>query len=236
MSWRRSPETGTLTIWFNRDESRTRSEATAPEVRSFPRDEESDEARWISCIDPDGGGTWLAVNDSGLCVGLLNFYDGKTIPPRSGASFTSRGKLVSEGAAQLKSVDEVDSWLRGRVKDNPYRPFVFVALDASDETVLRWGANQLETRDADLPLTTSSFSTAEVIAERRRYFHEIGGGEKFHCWHDQERPAFSALMSRDDAKTVSLSRIEIVPGKKVAYSYATGPDWEWSRPIELAGM
>ncbi len=59
---------GRLSLFFNRDERKTRSEASPPALLTL------DETRLLAALDPDAGGTWLAVNEFGLCVFLLNNY------------------------------------------------------------------------------------------------------------------------------------------------------------------
>ena len=50
----------------NRDESPTRGIAAAPTVQQLgPR-------QVLAPRDPDGGGTWVGVDDSGLCLAILN--------------------------------------------------------------------------------------------------------------------------------------------------------------------
>jgi hypothetical protein len=51
---------------FNRDEARSRSAATPPRWGCYG-DREA-----LLPIDPAGRGTWIAVNDAGLAMALLN--------------------------------------------------------------------------------------------------------------------------------------------------------------------
>lgn len=53
---------------MNRDELHSRGTASPPTVRA------RDGVRVVAPIDADGGGTWIAANDHGLCVCLLNHY------------------------------------------------------------------------------------------------------------------------------------------------------------------
>ncbi len=229
MSWQRSRTGETLTIWFNRDESRSRAAATGPLVQQRP----DGDFRWISCIDPEGGGSWLAVNEAGTCFALLNHYSGSPLPDPDGRDYTSRGRLVVEAASLLADPEASGDWLADRVEKGRFRPFLFVALNSRTAGLWRWDAGQLQRRPAELPLTTSSFETAEVTAARRDAYRQTGGGESFHRWFDASHSAFSTIMSREDAHTVSLSRIKIGRGNRAAYSYATAPDWAWGATTRL---
>lgn len=63
-------------LWFNRDEQRSRSVAEPPRQHNLPEG-----LSVLSPVDPDGGGTWIGVNECGLIVCLLNAYDLGTPPP-----------------------------------------------------------------------------------------------------------------------------------------------------------
>lgn len=227
MSWIRSSDRESVSIWFNRDESRLRAEAELPSIHG----DSSPSTLWISAIDPGGGGTWLGVNQWGIACALLNYYQGKAAESPSG-EFTSRGLLATEACARISRLDEVDGWLLEQVASHPFRPFLFVVVGMEGEAMWRYDSGTLDTVPCRIPVTTSSFATDEVVRARRRFFVSSGGGEKFHRWFDPDRPAHSARMEREDAMTVSLSEIGIGPAR-VSYRYATRPDWEWKEPVVL---
>ncbi len=83
VSWLFSGDSG-YDVFFNRDESRERKPALRPEIR------ESGAVRFVAPTDGDFGGTWLAVNERGVTVGVLNRY-GDDVPERE---YTSRGLLL----------------------------------------------------------------------------------------------------------------------------------------------
>src|ERR1051326_3966193 len=64
VSWTHQP--GGYHLLCNRDEKRTRGAARAPELRLIGG------TRCISPADSDFGGTWIAVNEWGLTLCLLN--------------------------------------------------------------------------------------------------------------------------------------------------------------------
>ena len=69
----------------------------------------------------------------------------------------------------------------------------------------------------DLPITTSSFETATVVGLRKERFRETVATAKepvsaMEVFHTHKKPApdtHAVLMTRPDAKTVSVSKIEV---------------------------
>ncbi len=117
VSWLPAP--GGYTLCFNRDERHTRGPALPPEHRVAAG------RAFLAPYDSDHGGTWLAVNDAGLTLALLNRYG-----PRRGTAMgpaRSRGLVILEliGAggvtAALQALERAD--LRHTA------PFVLVALE-----------------------------------------------------------------------------------------------------------
>ena len=109
-----------------------------------------------------------------------------------------------------------------------FRPFLLLAVSPSEARLWTWDGIELVMSEPDLPLTSSSFRSDEVTAARRRAFRKLGDltPEKlaeFHSGHDPERPEFSVRMRRDDARTVSQSRID-VGGEGVTFTYRPEPD------------
>src|SRR5688572_26484109 len=76
---------GGFRLACNRDELLTRPAALPPEVRMFR------ERRGAMPIDPTSGGTWIAVNDAGLAVALLNV---NRRGPQKFSDRTSRGRII----------------------------------------------------------------------------------------------------------------------------------------------
>ncbi len=77
VSWRAARDG--YDLFFNRDELHTR----APELP--PALSERDGVRFLAPRDGDHGGTWLAVNEHGLTVCLLNDYANPWRPAAGGA-------------------------------------------------------------------------------------------------------------------------------------------------------
>lgn len=217
VTWRR--EGHRLDVLFNRDELRTRPPALPPRII------EAGPHRCVAPIDGRAGGTWLAANDRGLIVGILNFYDGQAAPPP--ARPCSRGRLVLD---QMTHPDVAS--LRAAFPATGlrvYPAFILLALDPSAGAVFHWDGRTLrEDTPAEpfRPLSTSSFDTAAVLAARRaRYAELVGEGEprldvlmRFHADTHPRGGAYSVRMDREDARTVSFSRVSVTDNQ-VAFCY-----------------
>lgn len=223
VSWCHQPNG--YTLFFNRDESRSRPTATPPKERVVGH------TRCIHPTDPEGGGTWLLVNQYGLSFGLLNFYEAQiSYQP---ANRQSRGQLPLK-FANCDNLSAVEQAL-GEHDLTPFPPLHFLAVEPLGQAILfTWdGKSKSVTHPTweDLPISTSSFETDKVIEARRSHFWEqisdqsdrIPIIESFHTTVEPTPAEYAALMSRPDAKTVSITRID-VSDTKVAMSYRARPD------------
>jgi hypothetical protein len=123
-----------------------------------------------------------------------------------------------------------------------YRPFTLAALSTQEPAMLVHWANGRKTFDgageASMPLTSSSYRSAEVVAARKSLFRRMTDGagavtpellREFHTSHDPARGAFSVCMHRDDAATVSFSQVKVGDGA-VEFSYRPLSPCARSRP------
>ncbi|HMO05515.1 MAG TPA: NRDE family protein [Kiritimatiellia bacterium] len=201
-------------LFFNRDEQRTRppAEPTARHVRNG--------VRFLAPIDPQAGGTWLSVNEHGVAVAILNWYDAEHANPATTATHRSRGLLVMDLAGSLDRAGSLLARLFGQDLAL-YRPFILVSLDAHGHgAICRWDGLQLAAgalTPGDCPLTTSSFDTAAVIAARRMRYSAMTVNDgptpeslaAFHHSRDPRGGPYSVTMTRPDAMTVSFSHVVI---------------------------
>lgn len=207
----------------NRDEQRDRPDAIPPKRRLF-------QGVWPT--DPTGGGTWVAAAPSGLGLTLLNVNipdNGRPAPERS------RGELIpkllgSKGASRAMS--------RLRAIDlRPYAPFRLVAAEPGDggPRVVdgRWDGLELDINDhpaghAFRPICfVSSGLGDDFVQARLPLFDAMVGGESspeaqrgFHHHTWPGRSDESVMMSRADARTVSVTTIEVAgPGARPRLDY-----------------
>jgi hypothetical protein len=208
-------------LFFNRDELNARAPESPPEASW------RDGVAYIAPRDGARGGTWLAANECGLTVCLLNDY-GATWKPADPGPRASRGHVVSvcAGASRISEVEAIARACPLRVT----LPFHLVAL-APGEGAAAWhwqGCDLVRRHPASLApvLTSSSFSTATVIAERLETYAAVVGHANaspdrlaaYHRQHDARRGAFSVLMRRPDAATRSLIHVRVT-AEKVRLGY-----------------
>ena len=228
-SWILRP--GGYELFFNRDELRTRGAARPPAL------DRAEDVRFVAPVDADAGGTWLAVNELGLTLGLLN-AEGE-----SPAAPVSRGLLVRSLVA---SATREDVAMRLEETElSSFRGFRLLAFEPDEPPeVFAWDGAALSRSSARLPVASSSWGTERAEATRAsvllrlfgtsavgptREDHAVEALERFHRSHEPERGALSPCMHRADAHTVSASRVS-VGVEEVRFHYAAGApcrsEWE----------
>lgn len=216
-------------LFFNRDELRTRSRALAP--RRFT----AGNLAAAAPVDGDAGGTWLAANEHGLTVALLNRYQ-DSADPTTADRRRSRGLLVRDLAA-VPSVDGAVDGLQG-LDLSIYAPFTLILLAPGGRAVtLFWNGSRLSVpRDATAPLASSGHEPLTVPSSRRELWSRISTVDReaclqFHTSHEPERGPQSPCMHRYDARTVSLTHVVVESGS-IRMFYADGPPC--TAPLEAA--
>ncbi|MGJ3242268.1 MAG: NRDE family protein [Opitutales bacterium] len=198
-------------MFFNRDEQKTRlpAEAPSPAIRKG--------VRFLAPRDGNFGGTWMLVNEYGLVLALLNHYPPDAPTPVDQP--TSRG-LLPLTLADLADTDAAGTCLRHQDL-HAFRPFRLAALmPGRPLTLWTWDGRTLDGVEAPRqPVSSSSFQPAVVEAERLRAYRRIAGEdppeppalEAFHrqtgAWPKTDPHAI--CMTREDAETVSLSRVDV---------------------------
>lgn len=229
------------TLLFNRDELRSRGPEIPPAEARTPSG-----VRYLAPTDSDAGGTWLAVNEHGVTVALLNGYIQSRGPARD--EWTSRGALV-RSLADMGSVDEL-WWRLSPRRLEAFRPSVVVAVGLGQRPLMaRWDGLDLEfdpRADRALPITSSSHRQDEVQTFRRGlYDREVRAASEgddgpplealraYHRWTGEEGPsAFSPCMARDDAATRSHCEVHVRRGE-VRMLYTAGPPCSGREPVAV---
>jgi uncharacterized protein with NRDE domain len=210
-----------LRIAINRDEQHTRPAALPPQMQIFG------EHRAILPIDRGAGGTWAAVSDAGLAMVLLNRNLGTSTAARK-----SRGLIIPS----LLHCDSPVNVLQAIANFDPHEfsPFRLLAIDRqtvgradSDGRRLQITAHPII--DEPLMFTSSGLGDELVDAPRRELFeslslHSAEAQDRFHkhCW--VAVPHLSVCMSREDARTVSYSVIELWPDSARFSYHADAPN------------
>lgn len=204
-------------LFCNRDERDSRMPALAPQVR------DANGVRYLAPLDGDFGGTWIASNEWGLTLCLLNgTIDGTSTQPVR--NLRSRGQIVLN-LVEARRVEQVLAAMQ-TADLTPFSPFTLVALEPGlPASVLEWCGCRLSIMpngEALMPLISSSFDAMEVRKTRLLEFRANAGDlRSFHASHNPSPSAYSVCMHRTGASTVSYSSVTVSQGE-VLFHYTPG--------------
>lgn len=228
VSWIREDQG--YSLWFNRDELRTRGPERQPQRETLAG------TVVLAPTDADGGGTWLAVNEFGLTLGLLNGSPGRE-PRASGspgreprAGWTSRGRLVRDlaAAADVDSVAERAT----RADLDAYQPFVLLALEPGRAgSLLRWDGEDLTILSAEscVPLVSSGLDAEGARRHRETLWALLvgeradpSGIEAFHASHRGAPAELPPCLHHALVETKSQCRVK-VDERRIELVHLPGP-------------
>lgn len=202
-------------------------------------------------VDPQGGGSWLAVNASGLTFALLNYYQGKLPKGR----LQSRGHIVRE-LAGCTNIGGVDAWLRAQnlQKFAPFSLLVFspelfrLKFFVPAVPLYLWDGKNLkfDREGVQGPYFSSAVGFSSVCETRAAIYEELVTAKSkvsvddfvaFHRSHLPEKSRYSICMHREDAQTVSFSRVD-VSATDIQFYYSDGAPCEamLQKPLRLARL
>lgn len=227
----------------NRDESRQRRPALPPhtvEVRSG----DASPRHAIAPTDADAGGTWIAVTTAGLTATLLNANPPGLAPHERPRGRRSRGELIAKLWGEPDAARACDAL--GGIDASDYAPFRLVVTDGQRVGECRGDTKSLAialSPTGDRPrLWTSSGLGDHVVEPPRRELFEGWFSADPSAWpaeqdafHRQCRPDRGELgvcMAREDARTVSLTAVE-VHSRAVRMTYHAGPPCEAAEDFDL---
>ena len=199
-------------LLFNRDELHSRKSASPPRI------EKRNGVAFIAPLDGDHGGSWIAVNQFGLTLCLLNrFDDSLDTTPRD---YRSRGFLIRE-LIDCSDLNLVSQRLE-RVSLDHFRPFTLVSLLGGHPAMLiEWTGHETRAEsnaEELMPVASSSFREGNVVLQRRQQFQKMAFERgrvdaellfEYHRTHLPERGSTSVCMHRSDARTVSMSTVTV---------------------------
>lgn len=210
-----------LRLACNRDESRRRAIALPPALHK------SNGPVVLAPIDPESGGTWIAVNDRGLVCTLLNGNPPRR-PAKEGRN-RSRGTIIPS-LWSCSSAFEAAKHAAG-IDPREFMPFRLVLADGDRVVSLfsdggrvhRFGRSM---EQAPHFFTSSGLGDAIVDPPRRALFEQfrrdgrfVKRQNAFHTHRWSERGHLSICMSRSDACTVSTCVVEVT-ATRVRMQYA----------------
>ena len=225
-------------VFFNRDEQRTRQKATQPTLDKI--------TGAIMPIDPDGKGTWITSNLSGLTLCLLNNYQ-KQAEMDTNINYQSRGQLVRE-LIENQQIKPADFFLHIKsLHLKNYLPFFLCVFpdDLSRNTnsinILQWDGQRLTKELAIQPFISSGVLLSQVLQTRGDAFKKLTGGAgnsrghiNYHSSHLPEKGFSSVCMHREDARTQSLTHITV--SNDIVFRYHDGPPCEDNKWSEIKAI
>jgi hypothetical protein len=210
-----------LRIACNRDERLTRAAGLPPVTWS------TGARSAVMPIDGDSGGTWIAVNDTGVVFAMLNTTsqapdwtlgaDWRSAPHVPIA--VSRG-LIIPALVSAATVSEALARAQ-QLEADRYRPFRLLLFDRYQLVECWPDGDRVRHRRSFLygavMRTSSALGDAVVTGPRRalfqRIFHDpsdpIAAQDRFHDHRWAGREAISVNMRRADARTVSRTVVEV---------------------------
>lgn len=224
----------------SRDEQRSRALASPPVSQQLPSGR-----RAVWPTDPHGGGTWIAARADGLVLALLNRNipdNGRPPPDRSRGGLIPRLIDASDAADVMGALASHD--LVGTA------PFRLLALDPDGTARLAtWDGLALE----PIVILTPPFCLASSGIGDDRVYPRIPlfatmvaadpspeAQDAFHRHRWDDAPEISVLMSRPDARTVSITAV--LPAEGGAGGGGGGMEIEilpefdpWCDPVGAAG-
>lgn len=210
-------------LFFNRDEQKGRPEALPP--ARFAQDG----VEFVMPVDPVGGGSWLAMNEQGLCLCLLNYYQGH-MPQQP---LVSRGLLVKQLAVATSA--EQALFMLGELSLVNYAPFTLMIFEPGLTSIrghvagVCWNGVNLTVIEPKAPMVSSAVDVDTVTQHRKDEYQQVlksvGTTEQalrqFHGSHSPEKGHLSACMHRHDAHTVSFTHIDVTP-RYLSMTYRPG--------------
>lgn len=200
-------------LGMNRDERLARATGLAPTMIELPS---------YSAIYPHDGsnGTWIAANDHGIALSLLNWND---VPQPMTEKARSRGEVIPALIA-CSTLHDVHSALR-RLDLCGIWPFRLVGVSAEEKVIREWRWNQteLETQSHEWQSRhwfSSSMSDGQATAGRGAVcaaaWSEADAGShlwlrRLHASHHNGPGPFSLCVHRESVGTLSYTEIECTP-------------------------
>jgi hypothetical protein len=196
-------------LGMNRDEKRSRAKGLPPAIRNI-------NGRRVLYPSEPSGGTWIALNETGVSLALINWY---SVAARAEGGVISRGTIIpSIGAADSSALAHARLSALPLNRINPFR-LVGVFADSQEISEWRWDLRQL-TRSCRpwraQQWISSGFDERKAQKVRsttfRKALNQRNAGSlrwlrRLHRSHAPHSGPFSICMHRDDAVTVSYTEI-----------------------------
>jgi hypothetical protein len=210
---------------MNRDEKLTRAAGLPPKLREV-------DGRTVLCPSESGGGTWIALNDAGVTLALINWYSVKTCVKAGGVS---RGEVVNSVSTATSPVF-ADAAL-AQVPINRINPFRLIGVFPVTGEIVewrwnlkrlvrrrhRWRTQQWISSGFDEPTAQRVRGRVLAQARRQRSVGNLDWLRRLHRSHSPKIGPFSICMHRADAATVSYTEVTVSSREAVMRYHASAP-------------
>jgi Transport and Golgi organisation 2 len=211
-------------LGMNRDEKLTRPTGLPPKKKA--------NGRTVLCPSESGGGTWIAVNDHGATLALINWY---SITARVGGKAVSRGEVINSMSTAI-SPEVADAALR-ELPLNRINPFRLIGIYPANGEIVewRWNLKQLVRQNhswESQQWISSGFDELTAQRVRSKIFrraerqHSVGSLDwlrRLHRSHSPQASPFSTCMHRADAATVSYTEVTVSSRQATMRYHAVTP-------------
>ncbi|PCI71540.1 MAG: hypothetical protein COB38_05480 [Gammaproteobacteria bacterium] len=225
-------------LFFNRDEQYSRPKAIPPEFNVllqsiYPIDVSE---QTISSRD----GTWLAVDQYGMSLALLNNYPKESIQSFvfDHHKFLSRGDIILsllnlQVSENIKLTSDSIKEHLNQLNLTNYKPFKLIVFSnqltqtSGGIQSLNWDGENISILNIsanDLPITSSSINLREARQARKETFDamcndSLSSSSQLKAYHfsTETDTSMSVNMIREDARTVSISHISVSDEIKFGY-------------------
>lgn len=212
-----------LCVVFNRDELHSRSRALQPQLFN------SAQADYLMPKDPDGNGSWIAANEHGLVITLLNNYQGQLKPQSD--ELMSRGLLVKQ-AAKKKTIEQIAELMAG-LELAQIQPFTLCVLSRNQQRM--WQYDGIESQLTMQILPEHVFSSGDPLAResinlrhqyvKREVVDSVQQLLDFHQHHldnPHHKGRFGLCMHREEGGTQSMCHVSVY-SNETQFHYYDGP-------------
>jgi hypothetical protein len=212
-------------LGMNRDEKLTRPAGLPPKKKTV-------NGRAVISPSEPGGGTWIAVNDHGATLALINWY---SITARVGSKAVSRGEVINSMSSAI-SADAAHAALAG-LPLNRMNPFRVIGVYPATGEIIEWRWNLSQLVQKNHRWKTQQWISSgfdEPIAQRVRgktfqragRQHSAGGLDwlrRLHRSHSPEAGPFATCMHRAEAATVSYTEVTVSSRQATLRYHAGAP-------------
>lgn len=223
-----------LWVGFNRDEQLSRQRGIEP------KEYVDNGVRYLCPLDGQSQGTWIGVNEFGLIVCLLNFYD-KMPHTTLGSSFKSRGALVKD-VLSVGSFAHATAFLHSE-NLKVYMPFRLVLLTLKHGvSQWAWDGHSLVSESLENPVVSSSFDVVGCRGTRSLAFEQLDFDSvtnfddvlRYHASHFPVKGPLSVCVHRPDVETVSFTGVRLTSTvAEMVYTDGTPCSQPLSEPVFL---